>query len=406
MRTTVVIPSYWGRSWKEPINCNDDLYDHPTPIDEEGTLRRALQSFMHLEEQDFAIVVIGVAACKELQNQCQEKLGTIIESSGLSVPVHLFSYSQADMLKEKLRLQGYEELTPLVSLQGYSNARNACLISAILMNSEIAIFFDDDEIISDPMYIARARDLMGMKFENNTLIAKAGYYIRPEGNTYKIPPQEDWVWAEWGGAQAMNKAFEIIEKPPRFKLTPFAFGGNMVVHQSLFSKVSFDPNVRRGEDIDYLTNAKMFGHNFFLDNELHIKHMPPKSRTPAWQGFRENIYRFVYSRAKLKAQRPAEGMYKVTAEDLDPYPGIFLKDDLLDKIYKTSVLLALDYLSKNDQEGFREALDNIAIAKYRAVPEFDPFELYLSFNQKWQRLVSLLSGDSQFRVLEELGTGA
>ena len=72
MQTTVVIPSYWGRSWKEPICFDDDVYDHPTPIDQEGSLKRALDSFAALENKDFNLVVVCVATAEEFRDQCQE----------------------------------------------------------------------------------------------------------------------------------------------------------------------------------------------------------------------------------------------------------------------------------------------------------------------------------------------
>lgn len=398
MKTTMVVPSYWGRSLKKPIDLDDEIYDHPTPIDEEGTLKRALDSFQQLQNRDFRIVIIGAAANPQFQGACQTKIGEIIQNCQLKVPINLFSYKEGETIKRKLREKGHDDLAHLISLKGYSNIRNACIIAAIITDADIAVFFDDDEIITDPEFINKAQDFMGEKFDGKKVIGKAGYYIRPEADTYKIPPQHDWVWAEWDGTAAMNEAFKIIEDPPRLKLTPFAFGGNMVIHSDLFKKVAFDPNIRRGEDIDYLFNAKMFGHDFLLDNELFIKHLPPKSRNPGWQGFRENIYRFIYSREKLLAQKPIKGMRMVEIEELDPYPGIFLKNDLQDRIYKTSVLLALDYLLKKDEEGFEKALKNIGIAKYKAKPEHNPFEWYLNYNKEWQRLTAVLSDNKNFNI--------
>jgi len=400
MKTTIVIPSYWGRSWKEPINPADEIYDHPTPIDEEGTLKRALDSFQELQNKDFRIVIIGAATNSQFQVACQTKIEKIIENTQLEVPINLFSYKEKEIIIKKLSGKGYGELAHLISLKGYSNIRNACIIAAILTGTDIAVFFDDDEIIADPKFIDKAQDYMGQKINGKKVTGKAGYYIRPESDTYKIPPQHDWIWAEWDGAAAMNEAFKIIEGPPRLKLTPFAFGGNMVIHSDLFTKVSFDPNIRRGEDIDYLFNAKMFGHDFLLDNELFIKHLPPKSRNPGWQGFRENIYRFIYSREKLLAQKPIKGMRMIEIEELDPYPGVFLKDNLQDRIYKTSVLLSLDYLSKKDEEGFEKSLENIGIAKYEAKPEHNPFEWYLNYNQEWQKLTAVLSDNTYFRLFD------
>lgn len=42
MRKTMIIPTYWcrssGKCWQE----GDAVYDHPTPVDQEGTLERPL----------------------------------------------------------------------------------------------------------------------------------------------------------------------------------------------------------------------------------------------------------------------------------------------------------------------------------------------------------------------------
>ena len=64
----------------------------------------------------------------------------------------------------------------------------------------------------------------------------------------------------WDQFDNMNKAFDqIIGTEPRLKETPFVFGGNMVIRRSRFSVFVCDPEVPRGEDIDFLMNAKMFG---------------------------------------------------------------------------------------------------------------------------------------------------
>lgn len=397
MKPSVVIPSYWGRSWKEPIDPQDDVYDHPTPLDETGTLERALQSFEILEDKDFDIVVLGVATNPDFRASCQEKVQKIIDKFKSKYSIALFSYPHVEAIRKRLSEKNDEELTKLVSLKGYSNVRNACLIATVLLGSEVAIFFDDDEVMRDPAYIGKALEFLGKEHQGEKVLAVAGYYLRPEGDTYLVPDPENWLSATWDGPSAMNAAFRIIGEEPRLKPTPFAFGGNMVLHRELFEKVAFDPNVTRGEDIDFLINAKMFGYNFFLDNQLYIKHLPPKSRTPGWRGFRENIYRFVYGREKLLTQRPAEGMRYVEIEELDPYPGTFLKSDLQDKVYETSVLMALDYLSRSDQEGFRQSLENIAIAKLKAKPKFDPFEWYFKYRERWNHLITFLSEDSSLK---------
>jgi hypothetical protein len=126
----------------------------------------------------------------------------------------------------------------------------------------------------------------------------------------------------WDQYDRMNEAFgKIIGSDPRLKETPFVFGGNMVIHRNLFTVVPFDPHVTRGEDIDFLMNAKMFGFHFFLDNQLSIKHLPPSKAYPIWMQLREDIHRFIYERAKIEHQTAIAGMTRVYPEDFDPYLG-------------------------------------------------------------------------------------
>ena len=198
----------------------------------------------------------------------------------------------------------------------------------------------------------------------------------------------------------MNQAFdEIIATKPRLKETPFVFGGNMVIHQDLFRVVPFDPNVPRGEDIDYLMNARMFGFYFFLDSELSIKHLPPPKTHPTWQKLRVDIFRFLLEKAKLDNQRPISNMNMVSPEDFDPYPGCFLKADLEDKICRSNLMLALDYLAKGDKVGCEEALNNIFLAKSFVKDHPDPFGDLLRLQKSWQKMMAYTG---QKEVLSEI----
>jgi hypothetical protein len=186
----------------------------------------------------------------------------------------------------------------------------------------------------------------------------------------------------------MNEAFDmIIGAEPRLKETPFVFGGNMVVYKDLFTVVPFDPSVRRGEDIDFLVNAKMFGFSFFLDNQLSIRHLAPPKTHPIWMQLREDIYRFVYQRAKIDSQKKREGMAGVRPEDFDPYPGCFLRGDLKDKIEKACTALSDEYVAQGEKEASEEALNNIKLATTDAVPKHDPFDRLCELQKLWKELM-------------------
>ena len=44
MRISLVIPTYWGRAKAEGWKVGDAVYDHPTYLDEEGTLGKTLET--------------------------------------------------------------------------------------------------------------------------------------------------------------------------------------------------------------------------------------------------------------------------------------------------------------------------------------------------------------------------
>jgi hypothetical protein len=208
----------------------------------------------------------------------------------------------------------------------------------------------------------------------------AGYYLNSKGTYYDDVPEEIHWMTYWDRFGSKREAFDkIIPGKPRLKLTPFAFGGCMVIHRALFRTVPFDPLITRGEDTDYVLNARMFGFNFFLDNKLYIQHRPPTKSHPTWQRFREDIFRLLYSKAKLDGQSPQVNMTLVEAEDFDPYPGEFLRDTLEDKILKTNLILALDYLAQDRVGDAKETIRNIWLAKTKAIPSDNPFKVYLNF---------------------------
>ncbi len=406
MRATIVIPTYWGRPAGESFNETDAVYDHPTPLDQPGTITRALDSIKVLRNRDFNVVVLASATSADIARAVEDKVKDLISPFRDNFPVTVVSHSfEARMrgLLDDERKQGKSETdSGLLSLTGYSNIRNMCLIVAELARSEVAVLFDDDQIYEDPAYMDKALENIGTTRDGKFVGAIAGYYQRPDGS-YLLPPPEEWWMGEWPMVTAMNEAFGIIGEAPRLKPTPFVFGGNMVIHRDVFRKISFDPNVRRGEDIDYLVNCKFFDIDFLLDRELAIKHLPPESHVPAWAHFRENIYRFVYAREKLRRQVPTAGIRSVEVEELDPYPGQCMKDNLEDLIFKTSVLMGLHFMKEGDERAFQECMNNVHLARYDAPPKHDPFAWYLESRVAWERLMEFLSTDD--RLSEDLLSG-
>jgi len=396
----MVIPSYWARESKDGRRAGDAVYDHPTPLDEDGTLLRALQSLDILEDKNFQVVVIAAATAGDIEDRVEEKVAGIIEKASrtVNVDIKLFAPSHLGEIHGLLQSRGMDEYVPLLQLRGYSNIRNLCLFIPHILGSDLAVLIDDDEVFEDTQFIGKAKEFIGSVVGDSTAHAVAGYYLQSDGDNRTIKERSPWM-EYWGQYKLMDEGFDrIIWTEPRLKETPFVFGGNMVIHRELFTVVPFDPDVPRGEDIDYLINARMFGFSFFLDNKLSIRHLPPPKSHPMWMQLREDIYRFIYERAKLDGQVETEGMVRVAPEDLDPYPGRFLRSDLEEKIEGACRLLSEEYIKQGDTAGSEEALLNIELARTDAVPGSNPFQDLCDLQKRWKGLM-------EFTVREEVRSG-
>lgn len=83
MKVTMVMPSYWARESSIGWQAGDAVYDHPTPLDEEGTLASAIKSAEILEDKDFQLIILAVATSSDIEAQVEEKVAHVIESSKL-----------------------------------------------------------------------------------------------------------------------------------------------------------------------------------------------------------------------------------------------------------------------------------------------------------------------------------
>ncbi len=402
----MVFPSYWAREKKTGWKEGDAVYDHPIPIDEEGTLLRALRSLTILRNRDFTVLVLAVPTTEEIAEDVEKKVDGIVReaSKEVEIPIKWFGPTHLKRLHDTI---GEEEGVDLLQLRGYSNVRNLCIFLPLLMGSEIAILIDDDEVFEDPDFVDKAVEFVGRKDEKgNTIYAVAGYYLQPDGDFHVKKPFEPWM-KYWDQLERMNEAFDrFIGAPPRLKETPFVFGGNMVLHREIIKKVPFDPLVPRGEDIDYLMNARMFGFKFFLDNTLSIKHLPPPKTHPVWRRLREDVFRFMFEREKIRKQRDLPGLTRIEAEDFDPYPGAFLKDDLEWKVEQASRVLEEIYEKEGDVEGAREARATVFLMR-KALREGkrNPFEDLLNLQRKWSLLTERVI-EGSFRVdVSDMGGG-
>ena len=391
MRKVVLIPTYWSRAkreWKE----GDAVYDHPTPIDEDGTLARTLESMKILTAKDFKLVLLICPTTPEIAHEAERRVLEIIHDVDLHAETYIFTVSDLARISDIIYKDDPERrIEPLLNMSGYANVRNMCLLCADILSADAAILIDDDEIFEKPDWVERSVEFLGKRIYGDVVYGMAGYYINKYDQYYDDVKMEHWM-TYWDRFGFKAKAFdEIIGSAPRVKRTPFAFGGAMIIHRDMFQSVPFDPEITRGEDIDYVINSRMYGFSFYLDNTLSIKHLPVPKKHPQWKRIREDIYRFVYEREKIASQVKKGNMVMVTPEDFDPYPGEFLREDLDEKIFRSNMMLATDYMMKGDTEGALESLNNIMIATKDAKPAFNSFARYRKTQKLWEVMCELVA---------------
>jgi hypothetical protein len=394
MQLSIVFPMFWGRKKAEIHKEGDHFYDHPTALDDEGTIPALFDSLRVLKDRDLDIIAVAGASHPSIERDVEAAAEGLLRkhAAQAGVTLHVFSYSHMRKLHDFLRREGKGHLTETISLVGYSPLRNACLVAAHILGKEIAVSIDDDCILVDPDYVGRIRQRMLSDFEGTPIRACCGPYLTESGTiTLNRPSHPHTVY--WTVIEAMNEAFKkYIVEAPGVKEVPFAIMGNIAVHRDFYARCPLDPPMRRGEDMDWVMNAHILGERFVMDTELLIQHCPPPRPHPTWRPLREDIYRFRYQRAKIDHSREGDGYHRLDSERYLPYPGRFFQDDFVERACQANLVLAMDYLTQGKPDDAGEALHNMVHARYLSEPLGDPFRAYIDFQKKWERMMSFIEG--------------
>ena len=394
---TIVIPTYWCRARGQAGTPEDAIFDHPTPLDESGTLQRCLESLRALRAHGFRVLLITAPVHPQLASEVEKRVEQLIEPFRVSYPITQFAPSDLDRVRRVLESHGLDP--GLVSLDAYAQVRNCQILGSVLLDSELIVAIDDDEIVPAD-YLQRAVQSMDML---DRLAAGdaglAGIYLDAAGEfRLKIRPEEASAENKFVRKAALiNRQFEAcMAKEDGVVETPLALGGNMVFPPKLFRHVSFDPGITRGEDIDYLMNSRLFGSTWFLDGHLTITHLPPKASagdpltTTPYAKLQRDVLRFVYQRQKLRVSQQHPELLPLEPEDFGVYPGEFLKEDL-----DTQALEALEILRPPDADErfFPQAEQLLEMARQRAKRA----EEYPAFNASWKRILDIVDRDEHLK---------
>ncbi|MGV8084538.1 MAG: hypothetical protein AB2L09_13050 [Coriobacteriia bacterium] len=396
MEPVIIIPTFWTRPTSKRARNRvrfGDLaatYDHPTPIDEEGTLADCLRSLEQVEGLG-KVVVIAAATDGSIEHQAEDRVREIVDDFP-DIDAFVFGPAGLGSLHRRLEQLQFADMIPGVNLRGYGAVRNAGLIAAAVLGYDAVVFVDDDEIVS-PDFLDKAMFGLGARFEDGTmLLAKTGFYTDLRGGWQQRDPGH-WSDSFWRRSDAFNQTLSSLVRPPRIQRSPLAFGGCLALHRDMYMGVSFDPWVWRGEDVDYVINARMHGGGVYFDNEWSVVHLPPEPVSPSVR-FGQDVVRFVYEQRKLEFAKSQVDLRQVTARSLAPYPGNFIDSSVGTRATITALFRALRGPERRSYMRMALHLSSEAGAYARA-----NCRNYFDFQRRWSILVESVWDDIALKSL-------
>lgn len=395
--TCVVVPTYWTRAGGA-VKTGDAIYDHPTPVDSEGTLDALLKSLSPLKH-DFYLLILVAVSSEEVADAAEERVRSIVARYP-RLRALIFGTRHLRLLHNCLGTRGLNSVETFLALRNYPTVRNLQLAVPLALGSTAIVALDDDEIVTDEAFLAKATEPLGTTVDGVTVDGLSGHYVQDNGSIllHVDPEKASSPNIFDRKAAVMNAATDMLEeRPGNLVETPFCFGGNMEFTDDLAASVGFDPGITRGEDIDYLVNARIEGLTFFLRKDLRILHCPPKGgsyKDVSRSKLEQDVIRFLYEREKLRVSQDDPALHPVTAEELMPYPGEFLEQGV----------------ERQAQEALRAAgFSGDAAAYVREVEAgvSSRIERYLRFRQEWPRVTSVLreGGDLRDELFREVNGG-
>lgn len=327
---SIIIPTYW--TWPSSESQRPVLasYDHPTPLDGESTLPPLLDDLSKQRGADFRVLILTGLAHPDVGEAVSAHVRAMLEPYRRRFEIHLCDAPTWTKIKSLLELS--EAQSQMLHLGSYSGVRNLQLLIPHILGDRIIIALDDDERIA-PDYVQRALTYIGKTVNGQRVLGLAGPYLHRDGNfLLDEPPLTGNPLLD--KAHYINAAMRALnQSQDSLAPSPMALGGNMLFHHDVFTQVCFDAGITRGEDIDYLINARLQGIGWWFNAHLTILHLPPHHYdTPVYQRTREDVFRFIYEREKLRLHGYSKPDW------LDPYPGALLSDDLIEQA--TSALQA------------------------------------------------------------------
>jgi GT2 family glycosyltransferase len=335
-----------------------------------------------------APIYILIVSEPGIEQQAAVAVRDIASSFVEELNIRVIDKAILDLVYARMDLLGLGGIKEGVSLDGYGSVRNLGLLVAAAHGASVCIFIDDDEVVSKPDFLERALYGMGKITRSGIpILIKTGYHTDRHGS-WMSKQKNAWYNHFWPQGELFNKWIKKAMSAPRLSRATSLYGGLCVIHREAYRRLCFDPWIPRGEDLDYLLNARMYGGGVWFDNQLSIVHMPPKASDESLR-FRQDIYRWIYEHNKLEFAKTQIDLLQVQPKSLEPYPGLFLEHSISRRVFLTALLRVLGRASH--RKGYvRAALEARKEAKAYA-ETFCP--KYYEFQIGWSQVVGTFELD-------------
>lgn len=383
MNPVILIPVFISARRHAEVGQVTSTYDHTTSLSSQGELPRCLDSLRKV--RGLGHIVILVAAEPSIENQAASKARSIAEYfSDLSITV--IGAPELALIRQRMEQLGVPVHNE-IGLSGYGAVRNLGLLVANMLDFDAAVFLDDDAVVEDEAFLEKAMYGLGKLTRRGVpILAKTGYYLNEEGSYLSSKPTK-WYDRFWQQSKAFNSWITKAMAGPRLSRSNHVCGGCLALHKEAFRRVSFDPWIARGEDLDYMLDLRMYGSDIWFDNQWVMRHLPPATPREGLR-FRQDIFRWLYEYRKIEYARTQIDLLQIKPQSLQPYPGPFLEPNVTKRIRRTALLRSI---GRPDGKGYRQAAKSAAgeAAKYAETH----CAKYFEFQFKWPAIMSRFEND-------------
>lgn len=383
MNPVILIPVFISARRHAEVGQVTSTYDHTTSLSSQGELPRCLDSLRKV--RGLGHIVILVAAEPSIENQAASKARSIAEYfSDLSITV--VGAPELALIRQRMEQLGVPVRNE-IGLSGYGAVRNLGLLVANMLGFDAAVFLDDDSVVEDEAFLEKAMYGLGKLTRRGVpILAKTGYCLNEEGSFLSNKPTK-WYDHFWQQGKAFNAWITKAMAGPRLSRSNHVCGGCLALHKEAFRRVSFDPWVARGEDLDYMLDLRMYGSDIWFDNQWVMRHLPPATPREGLR-FRQDIFRWLYEYRKIEYARTQIDLLQIKPQSLQPYPGPFLESNITKRIRRTALLRSI---GRPDGRGYRQAAKSATgeAAKYAETH----CSKYFEFQFKWPAIMSRFEND-------------